>query len=155
MNNEHNQIDNADICVLRSRRAELQQAQGETNDDIQAGDDFQQYEGRIQQRMLTREIQAVEDQIQEMNTLLSDGPGSQADTISIGHVITIRIDGGDTRAYVLVNERGGQELSGKTTLSSQTPVGNALIGRRISETVSVGVGEEQITIEIMDVGVLT
>jgi transcription elongation GreA/GreB family factor len=154
MNDEHNQIDNADIRVLRSQRAELQQAQSKTNEDIQAGDEAQRQDGRIQHHRLTHQLQAVEDQIEEMNSLLSDGPGSQDGTISIGHVVTIRIDGGETKTYVLVNERGGQELSGKTTLSSQTPVGNTLIGRHGGETVSVGVGEERITIEIMDVGVL-
>lgn len=155
MNDKQKQIENADIRVLRSRRAELQQAQKETNDDIQAGDDVQQHEERIQQRMLTRQIQVVEDQIDEIIDLLSKGPTLQDDTISVGHIVTIRIDGGETTTYILVNEDGGHELSEKTTLSSGTPVGSALIGRRIGETVSVDVGEEQITIEIMDVGVLT
>jgi len=84
----------------------------------------------------------------------SDGPGSQDGTISVGHVVTVRIDGGETKTYVLVNERGGQELSAKTTLSSQTPVGNALIGRRVGEVVSVGIGKKQILIEVVNCVVL-
>jgi transcription elongation GreA/GreB family factor len=151
----NNQLDNADIRVLCSRRDGLKQAQSETNDDIQAGDDVQQHEGRIHHHMLTRQIQAVEDQIDEITVLLSEGPTLQDDIISVGHIVTIRIDGGETTTYILVNEGGGHELSGKTTLSSGTPVGNTLIGRRIGETVSVDVGEEQITIEIVDVGVLS
>jgi len=154
MNDEHNQVENADISVLRSRKAELQHAQSETNEDILTGDEIQQQDGRIQHHRLADQLQAVEDQIEEMNTLLSDGPGSQDGTISIGHVVTIRIDSGETKTYVLVNEHGGQELSGKTMLSSQTPVGTALLGRRIGETVSVGVGQEQLTIKIVAVGVL-
>jgi transcription elongation GreA/GreB family factor len=154
MGKEHNQVENADIRVLRSRRADLKQAQSETNEDIQAGDDVQQQEGRIHNHRLSHQIQAVEDQIEEMIDLLSEGPASQDGAISVGHVVTIRIDGGETKTYILVNESGGQELSGKTTLSSGTPVGNALIGRRVGEVVPVGVGEEQITIEVVNCAVL-
>ena len=150
----HKQIENADIRILRSRRADLQQARSETNEDIQAGTEAQQQEGRLQQHRLAHQIQVVEDQIEEMNTLLSEGPVSQDGTISIGCVVTLRIDGGQAKTYVLVNEHGGQELSGKTTLSSQTPVGNALIGRRAHEVFPVKVGEDQITIEIVKSDVL-
>ena len=150
----HKQIENADIRILRSRRADLQQARSETNEDIQAGTEAQQQEGRLQHHRLTHQIQVVEDQIEEMSTLLSKGPVSQDGTISIGYVVTIRIDGGQAKTYVLVNEYGGQELSGKTTLSSQTPVGNALIGRRAHEVFPVKVGEDQITIEIVKSDVL-
>ncbi len=154
MGKEHKQIENADLRVLRNQRAELQRARSKTNEDILSGDEVQQQDGRIQHHRLTDQIHAVEDQIEEMNTLLSDGPGSQDGTISIGHVVTIRIDGAETKTYVLVNERGGQELSAKTTLSSQTPVGNALIGRRVGEVVSVGIDKKQILIEVVNCVVL-
>jgi len=154
MGKEHKQIENADLRVLRNQRAELQRARSKTNEDILSGDEVQQQDGRIQHHRLTHQIHAVEDQIEEMNTLLSDGPGSQDGTISVGHVVTIRIDGGETKTYVLVNERGGQELSAKTTLSSQTPVGNALIGRRVGEVVSVGIDKKQILIEVVNCVVL-
>jgi hypothetical protein len=65
--------------------------------------------------MLTRQIQAVEDQIDEINVLLSEGPTLQDDTTSVGHIVTIRIDEAETTNYILVSEDGGHELSGKTT----------------------------------------
>jgi transcription elongation GreA/GreB family factor len=154
MDNERNQIENADIRMLRSRRADLQQAQGEANEDIQAGDETQQQEGRIQYHRLTHRIQAVEDQIDEMNALLSERPETPDGTISIGYVVTIRIDGGETKTYVLVHESGGQKLSGKTTLSIGTPVGNALIGRHVREVIPVDIDDEQIMVEVVDCDVL-
>jgi transcription elongation GreA/GreB family factor len=153
MGKEPNQIENADIRLLRNRRANFQQAQSEANEDIQAGDASQQLEGRIQHHRLSYQIQVVEDQIEEMIDLLSEGPESQDGTISIGHVVTIRIDGGEAQTYILVNESGGQELSGKTTLSSGTPVGHALIGRQVGEVVAIEVGEEHLTIEVVNCGV--
>jgi transcription elongation GreA/GreB family factor len=84
-----------------------------------------------------------------MLTLLSGGPESHDGTISVGHVVTLRIDGGETTTYILVNESGGQELSGKTTLSRETPVGSALIGRRVGDRVALDLGEERITIEVV------
>ena len=154
MSKKHNQIENADISILRSRIDGLKQAQSETNEDIQAGDEAQQQEGRIQYHRLTHRIQAVEDQIEEMNALLSERPETQDGTISIGHVVTIRIDGGETKTYVLVNESGGQTLSGKTTLNIRTPVGNALIGSYVREVIPVDIGDEQIMVEVVDCGVL-
>jgi transcription elongation GreA/GreB family factor len=154
MGKELNQVENADIRVLRSRIDGLKQAQSETDEDIQAGDEAQQQEGRLQHHRLTHRIQAVEDQIEEMNALLSDGPEAQDGTISIGHVVTIRIDGGETKTYILVHESGGQELSGKTTLSIRTPVGSALIGRRVNEVIPVEVGEKQLMVEVVNCDVL-
>jgi transcription elongation factor GreA len=154
MDNRHNQIENADVRMLRGQRDGLKQTQSETREVIQTGDDAQQQEGRMQQHRLTHQIQAVEDQIKEMVDFLSERPASQDGTISIGHVVTIRIDGSEAKTYILVNQNGGQELSGKTTLSSGTPVGRALIGRRVGEVVSVDVGEEQIAIEIVNCTVL-
>jgi transcription elongation GreA/GreB family factor len=149
MSKKHKQIENADISILRSHIDGLKQAQSETGEDIRTGDATQQQAGRIQQNRLTHQIQTVEDQIEEMNILLSEGPVSQDGTISIGYVVTIRIDGGQAKTYILVHESGGQKLSGKTTLSIGTPVGRALIGRHVNDVFPVEVGEDQIIIEIV------
>ena len=151
---EHNQIEHADIRALRSRIEGLKQAQSEANEDILAGNEVQQQEGRIQYHRLTHRIQSVEDQIEEMNALLTERSETQDDAISIGHVVTIRIDGGETKTYILVHESGGQELSDKTTLSIGTPVGNALIGRNVNETFPLEVGEDHFTVEIVKNSVL-
>ena len=81
---------------------------------------------------------------------LADEPEPSGGLIALGQVVTIRIDGGEPKTFMLVSESGGQELAGKTTLSSGTPVCAALIGRRAGETVSVAVGSEQITLEIVN-----
>ena len=154
MGKKRNQIESADIRILRSRIDDLKQAQSETNEGIQAGDETQQSEGRIQYHRLTHRIQAVEDQIEEMNALLSERPETQDGTISIGHVVTIRIDGGEAKTYVLVHESGGQKLFGKTTLNIGTPVGHALIGSHVRDVIPVDIGNEQITIEVVKCDVL-
>lgn len=149
MNDPQKKPENADIRKLRSRRADLQQAQSQGHADIQAGDVTEQHERQLQQQWLNAQIQAVDDQIDEMNALLENGPTSPDDVIAVGHVVTIRIDDGDPQTYVLVNESGGHELSGKTTLSSGTPVGSALIGQRVGASIAVEVGDAQLTIEIV------
>lgn len=153
MGEKANQTENADIRVLRNHQAELEQDRSEADEVIKVGDDAQQYEGRIAHNRLTRQIQAVEDQIADMIGFIAERPATQDGTISIGQVVTIRLDGGATKTFMLVNEGGGQELPGKTTLSSGTPVGSALIGRRVGETVSVDVEGDQFTVEVVSCGV--
>lgn len=150
MNKEHNRHENADIRVLRNRRTDLEQALSETKEDVQIGLTTQQHDAKIQHLRLVRQMQTIDGQTDEMTDLLSVESASQDDTISIGHVITIRINQAEPNTFVLVKKAGGQVLSGKTTLSSKTPVGNALIGRHIHDEISVDIGEERRTIEVLN-----
>lgn len=149
MSNEHNRVNNADLRTLRERRADLEQDRNDTQTQIKSGDEVQQNEGRLLHDRLTRKIQAVEDQITEMAGFLADGTATQDGTIALGHIVTIRLDGGTPQTFMLVSESGGQQLAGKTTLSSGTPIGAAMLGKQAGDTVRVPVGEEHITLEIM------
>lgn len=59
------------------------------------------------------------------------------DTIEVGHVVTLQIGESNPSDYVLVKDFGGRPVGSVKTLSTQSPIGSALIGRCPGETVTV------------------
>jgi|SRR5579859_2158556 len=63
-------------------------------------------------------------------------PAAQ-DTIEVGHVVTLQIGESHPSDYVLVKDFGGRAVGDAKTLSTQSPIGAALLGRTPGETVRV------------------
>ena len=59
------------------------------------------------------------------------------DAIEVGHVVTLQIGESGPSDYVLVKDFGGRPVGDAKTLSTQSPIGAALLGRTQGETVSV------------------
>ncbi len=59
------------------------------------------------------------------------------DTIEVGHVVTLQIGESSPSDYVLVKDFGGRPVGSVKTLSTQSPIGSALLGRCPGEIVTV------------------
>lgn len=59
------------------------------------------------------------------------------DTIEVGHVVTLQIGESNPGDYVLVKDFGGRPVGNVKTLSTQSPIGSALLGRCSGEIVTV------------------
>ena len=57
------------------------------------------------------------------------------DYIGIGSAAVVEAEGGDTDTYVIVNPSEADPRSGR--VSSESPIGRALLGRRVGERVVV------------------
>jgi transcription elongation factor GreA len=71
------------------------------------------------------------------------------DTIEVGHVVTLQIGESSPSDYVLVKDFGGRPVGSVKTLSTQSPIGSALIGRCPGETVTVATPGGLRTIKIV------
>ena len=69
------------------------------------------------------------------------------DYIGIGSAAVVEAEGGKTETYVIVSPRDADPRSGR--VSSESPVGRALLGRRVGECVVVAApgGSFVLTIE--------
>jgi transcription elongation factor GreA len=63
-------------------------------------------------------------------------PAAQ-DAIEVGHVVTLQIGENRPSDYVLVKDFGGRPVGDARTLSTQSPIGAALLGRTPGEVVTV------------------
>jgi transcription elongation factor GreA len=91
-------------------------------------------------------IKAKEDQgflegrIQELTQLLSNATiinddGPQSDTVHVGSRITVQESGEDPEVFVLVGAKEADPRAGR--ISNESPIGRALLGKRVGETVKI------------------
>ena len=84
-----------------------------------------------------KEQSILEGRISHLTVLLRDGvriEGSSTHRVSLGTTVTVSDDDGDA-TYTIVGSHEASPANGR--ISSTSPVGKALLGRRAGDTVSV------------------
>lgn len=79
----------------------------------------------------------IEQQIAEMEVLVKSAQvieKSSTDVVSLGNVVTLKCNGED-KTYHIVGSNEADPLNGK--VSNESPIGQALIGRKAKETVTI------------------
>jgi transcription elongation factor GreA len=88
---------------------------------------------------LKDEWAALEARIRDLEQTLENaevirrGPG--VETIGLGSTVTLRSDDGEEETWVLVSPQEAHTLDGR--ISTQSPVGQSLIGRKAGESATV------------------
>ena len=73
-----------------------------------------------------------------------------SDTVSVGKKVLVKsIDDGEEEEYTIVGATEADPFEGK--ISNESPVGSALIGRKIGETVEIEVPDGKVSYKIVDV----
>ena len=73
------------------------------------------------------------------------------DRVSVGSTVTLRDqDGGDVRIYTLVGSAEADPI--KARLSNESPVGQAILGKRVGDVVRVNVPVGALNYEILAIG---
>ncbi|ADV67370.1 GreA/GreB family elongation factor [Deinococcus maricopensis] len=90
-------------------------------------------------------LAAIEARIEELEGMIADAevlPASTSDAVALGSTLTLlNVENGQVRRVRLVSpvEATGS-VDGVALISTQSPVGAALLGRRVGETFSVRLG---------------
>jgi transcription elongation factor GreA len=71
------------------------------------------------------------------------------ETIGLGSKVTLRSDDGEEESWILVSPQEANSLDG--TISTQSPVGQALIGRRVGDSATVRTPSGSIVYTVMAV----
>jgi transcription elongation factor GreA len=97
------------------------------------------------------ELVIIEARIREIELLLRRAKvvarGEVTDIVQFGSTVTIRDEFDETDTWTLVSPQEANTLHG--TISTESPVGSALMGKRVGETIVVSApgGETSFTIE--------
>lgn len=84
----------------------------------------------------------------ELNRAVIIAPKKKTDTIQIGHTVTVEI-GGAQKTYQIL---GSSETNpGKGIISYNSPIGEALMGKRVGETVKIKLTNKEVEYEIIRV----
>ncbi len=86
--------------------------------------------------IMAKEEQAfLEGRIQELQSLLSSATiiqeGGRTDMVRVGSTVTVQEKGQDPETFSLVGAREADPRKGK--ISNESPIGKALLGRRVGE----------------------
>jgi len=94
--------------------------------------------------------EALIEGVDRLITTLCDLESTQAtDVVEVGRHITIEFDDGGQEEYLLLDTQGGVDLGDYQTLSVVSPVGKAVIGARIGQTVKIELPNAEILIKIV------
>ena len=105
--------------------------------------------------IMAKEEQAfLEGRIQELQTLLRtativvNGSGG-TEVVSVGSKVTVREKGEDPETFLVVGAREADPRSGK--ISNESPIGRALLGKRVGETAKAETPGGAIQFEILKI----
>lgn len=111
--------------------------------DFSENADYQQAKRRL--RAINNAITKIEYQLDHCEIIDTN---QDADTVSIGHTVTLLIDG-KQRTYTIL---GASETNpSRGIISHQSPIGQILIGKKLGETCSVQLGGKEKDIQIVSI----
>ncbi len=106
-------------------------------------------DAKNEQAMLEHRISQLQEKLRRARVIKE----SEIDTekVSVGSTVTLRdMGGGEIRIYTLV---GSAEADpSRARLSNESPVGQAIIGKKVGETVTVPVPVGSLSYEILAIG---
>jgi len=97
-------------------------------------------DGHDRDDVVQHEYQRATSELARISALLADAQPAETlpddpDVVELGETVTLRLPGGDLARYVLVHPP--EAAAGVDCVSSDSPLGEALLGRRIGDDVYV------------------
>ena len=129
---------------LKGRRGEIADKIAEARDYGDLSENAEYDSAREEQGIVETRIAEIEDIL--MNA--EDIKGSSKGTIGLGSTVTLR-NGKKEVVYTVVGPVEANPLEGK--ISNESPIGLALMGKKIGETVVITTPKGEITYEIVAV----
>jgi transcription elongation factor GreA len=107
-------------------------------------------DAKNEQAMVEGRIQQLQALIQNAEIIDEDG-AHKSKIVTLGsHVKVKSSDGGKTQEYVIVGPAEADPREGR--ISNESPIGRALMGRKVNEEVEVTVPKGTVTLKITRVG---
>ena len=122
--------------------------------DMQRTSEFGDFSENVEYQLAKRRIRRINNSITKIRFQLDHSeiiPASQSGpdaTVQIGSTVTIKINGKEKQLQIL----GSVETNpSKGIVSHSSPMGKALIGKKVGEVAEVKVGERTIEYQILEV----
>lgn len=122
-----------ELYDLRTRRRpELHTRIQEATESGDISDNSEYEELKDEWASLEARIYELEQTLERAEVIQREGG---EETIGLGSKVTLRSDDGEEESWILVSPQEANTLDG--TISTQSPVGEALIGRRVGDSATV------------------
>jgi transcription elongation factor GreA len=128
------------------RRPEIAKAIHEAKLDGDVTENAGYEEAKRQQAFLEGRIMTVEAMLKNAVIIKSNGP---SDTVMLGSRVTVIEDGWEPESYAIVGSAEADPGAGR--ISNESPLGKALIGHHIGDTVAFETPGGIVEVEILDI----
>jgi transcription elongation factor GreA len=106
-------------------------------------------DAKNEQAMLEHRISMLQEKLRRARVIKDSE--IETDKVSVGSTVTLRDKkAGDIRIYTLVGSAEADPL--KARLSNESPVGQAIIGKRVGDVVTVNIPVGALDLEILAIG---
>ena len=103
--------------------------------------------------LIEEELSYVENRIQEIQYMINQaqiiGPGNEDNIVNIGETVVIETDDGEIEQFTIVGVAEADPFTG--FISNESPLGKALLNRKVGEEVIVNAPAGQIHYRIISV----
>jgi transcription elongation GreA/GreB family factor len=144
------------LLLLRERKEKLEKelfeakkTRNEMDGKMQSRYDTQREEWALQCDILESQLHEVEKLIKEIGSIFLN---SEQKVVAVGSTVDLMFDNNEQEKFLLLDESGGHNLEKLTTLSIKSPVGKAILGRKVDDEVIINIDDLKIVIKIMSIG---
>lgn len=144
-----------ELAILEKRRRVLEtslaiakKARDEADGRMQSRYDTQKEDAAQEVAM----YEALLDNVNKLMTELSELENSPAtNTVTVGRHVVIEFEEGNREEFLLLDSQGGVNLGEYQTMSTDSPVGGAILDAHVGETVRVQLAQGLIVVKIVAV----
>lgn len=143
----------SELKILEDRKQRLlgglaiaKKARDEADGKMQSRYDTQKEDAAQDVAMYEALIADVDRLMARLRALDSKPPGN---VVEVGRRVTIEFDDGERQDFLLLDSQGGVDLGDFQTLSTNSPVGSAVLGAEKGETVSVKLPGRDLVVRIV------
>ena len=104
---------------------------------------YQHAKGRL--RGINQRILEIEHQLNQAEVIR---PEAQTNTVELGHTVTVECEG-KQKTYQILGSTETDPRRG--IISHNSPIGSALLGRKVNETIEITVGSKKTTYTILTI----
>jgi transcription elongation factor GreA len=133
------------IQAKMESRAKLMDAFVEAPGLMQSKSDHTRQDIATEISVIDKSIQALREIIFQLETLAPDDSAA----VQIGHIVCLQIGDEEPERFLLLDGLGGVTLDDVSTLSVDTPIGHAVVGKEVGDQVSASVPGGQLSIRIL------
>ncbi len=140
----------AELDTLKQKRNEVRLDVKETREQGDLKENFAYHAAREQQGILEARINGLESRLGSANII---EPGEILDEVVLGVPVTVHMEGAPKeRSYTIVSPEEMEDFSLEGVASSESAIGQALLGRKVGETVEVESPRGAVRFAIKSVG---
>jgi transcription elongation factor GreA len=142
----HRKLEDELIYLTTVRRPEVAKAIHEAKLDGDVSENAGYEEAKRQQAFLEGRIMTIESMLKNAVLIESNGP---SDTVVLGSRVTVVEDGWEPETYSIVGSAEADPGAGR--ISNESPLGKALMGHHVGDTVAFEAPGGTVTVEILGI----